>query len=248
MIRNLAAALVVWSVLPLPAAKQSFEVTHTERFDFQPGGTIRFENSYGYLTVEGWDEPEVEITVTKSTDRFEDPDWKPKADQIFDQIRVTAERRSNKEIAISTATPRRNSLLTSVLPSGHIIVTTPVPPNNKRRVTVEYAVRVPRDSRLVIHHDNGYVWVSDVTGDLDVNSHTGDLTVMLADPGPYAVDARTRVGSVTSDLGGKATRRFPLGTHFAFTGRTPSRQVHLRMGRGSITVNTGPPSGPFWRN
>ena len=52
--------------------------------NFLPGGTIRLDNSYGYLTVEGWDEPEVEITVTKSTDRFYEPEQKEKAEQRFD--------------------------------------------------------------------------------------------------------------------------------------------------------------------
>ena len=63
--------------------EQSFEVTSTERVNFLPGGTIRLNNSYGYLTVEGWDEPEVEITVTKSTDRFYEPEQKEKAEQSF---------------------------------------------------------------------------------------------------------------------------------------------------------------------
>ncbi len=76
MRRNLAAALfglTVMAATPLSGAdglqekgpKQSFEVTSTERVNFLPGGTIRLESSYGYLTVEGWDEPEVAITVTK---------------------------------------------------------------------------------------------------------------------------------------------------------------------------------------
>ena len=60
--------------------ERSFEVTTTQRVPFLPGGTIRLDNSYGYLTVEGWDEP---------------------AD---------------------------------------------------KRITLEYTVRVPRDSRLVVHH------------------------------------------------------------------------------------------------
>jgi hypothetical protein len=67
---------VVATNLPLSGAdgppekgpKKSFEQTSTERVKFAPGGTIRLDNSYGYLTVEGWDEPEVEVTVTKSTD------------------------------------------------------------------------------------------------------------------------------------------------------------------------------------
>ncbi|SPE31278.1 exported hypothetical protein [Candidatus Sulfotelmatomonas gaucii] len=262
MKRRLAAILfglsVMGTTLPLSGAdgldekgpKQSFEVTSTERVPFLPGGTIRLERSYGYLTVEGWDEPEVEVTVTKSTDRFYGPEHKDKAEKPFDQIRVVTERRSDKEWVTSTATPARNSLFTSVLPSGQIILTWPLPPNNKRGVTVEYIVHVPRDSRLVVHHDNGYVWVSDVTGDIEVNSHTGDMIVMLPDPGPYSIDARTRLGRVSSDLTGnvKILSQFLVGSHFAYASQAGARRIYLRMGRGSITIKNGPPSGPFWKD
>jgi hypothetical protein len=257
MTSRLAAVLfglsVLGAALPLPGAdepkekapKQSFEVTRTERVNFLPGGTIRLENSYGYLTVEGWDEPAVEVTVTKSTDRFYEPGQKEKAERPFEQVRVVAERRSDKEFAISTALPVRNSLFSSVLPSGLIVITKPLLPDNKRGVTVEYRVHVPRDSRLTVHHDNGYVWVSDVTGDIEVHSHTGDMIVMLPDAGLYSIDASTRVGSVSSDFSGKGRNRFLLGTHFAYASQAPLRRVHLRMGRGSITIKKSPPSGPF---
>jgi len=228
--------------------QRPFAVTRTERFVFQPGGAIRVENSYGYLTVEGWDEPQVEITVTKSTDRFSEPARKEQPGQHFDEVRVVAGRRSDKELVISTALPVRNGLFTSVLPSGQIVLTAPLPPARKRGVTVEYTVHVPRDSRLVVHHDNGYVCVSDVTGDIEVDSHTGDMIVMLPDPGAYSIDARTRVGSVTSDFAGKALNRYLVGTHFTSASQAPSRRITLRMGRGSITIKNGPPSGPFWKN
>src|SRR5260370_22121524 len=90
--------------------ERSFEVTTKERVPFLPGGTIRVDNSYGYLNVEGWDEPAVEITVTKATDRFFESEEKEKAEKNFDQIRVSTERRSDKELAISTTVPVRNSL------------------------------------------------------------------------------------------------------------------------------------------
>jgi hypothetical protein len=196
--------------------------------------------------VEGWDEPEVEITVTKSTDRFYQPEQKEKADQGFEQVRVVTERRSDKELAISTMLPARHGFPRSILPSRRIIVT--MPKTSKRGVTVEYTVHVPRDSRVVVHHDNGYVWVSDVTGDIEVDSHTGDMIVMLPDPGPYSIDARTRMGSVSSDLMGQGHKQFLVGSHFVHAGRAPSRRIFLRMGRGSITIKNGPPSGPFWKN
>jgi hypothetical protein len=228
--------------------ERSFEVTTTERVPFLPGGTIRLDNSYGYLTVEGWDEAAVEITVTKATDAFFEPGQKEKAEKNFDQIRVSAERHSDKELTIATAVPVRNHFLNSVLPLRRIIGATPLPPNNKHGITVEYRVRVPRDSRLVVRHDNGYVWVSYVTGDIQVNSHTGDMIVMLSDAGPHSINASAKVGSVSSDFAGKSASRFLLGTHFAYPGEGKSQRIDLRMGRGSITLKGSQPSGPTGEN
>ena len=218
-IRSLPAAEGVYEKGP----RQSFEVTNTERVPFAPGGTIRLNNSYGYLTVEGWDAPAVEITVIKSTDRFYEPSQQQSAEQPFAQVRVVAERRSEKDLAISTILPARHRFL----------------PKAPHGVTVECRIRVPRDSRLVVRHDNGYVWVSDVTGDLDVRSHTGDMIVMVPHTGSYSIDARTRMGSVSSDLTGKSLSRlsqFLVGSHFDYTSQTPKRHVCLRMGRGSVEI------------
>jgi hypothetical protein len=258
MTRGFAAVLIGMGILeaalPLRGAdspretgsRQSFAVTKTERVAFQPGGAVEIENSYGYLTVEGWDEPAVEITVAKSTNRFLTPDRKEEAGKRFDRIHVVTERRSDKELAISTTLPARHNLISSVLPSRRIVVT--MPKHSHEGVTVEYTVHVPRDSRVIIRQDNGYVWVSDVTGDIQVESHTGDMIVMLPDPGSYSIDARTGMGSVSSDLAGNGHKRFLIGTRFAYASPAPSRQIHLRMGRGSITIKSGAPSGPFWKD
>jgi hypothetical protein len=110
---------------------------------------------------------------------------------------------------------------------------------------------VPRDSRLVVHHDNGYVWVSDMTGDLDVRSHTGDMIVMLPDAGLYSIDARTRVGSVSSDITGKSLSRLSqllVGSHFDYASPTPRRRIYLRMGRGSIEILQDLPDRPVGKH
>lgn len=236
--------ILLGSTLPLSAGKrraendpkQPFEVTKTEQIPFTSGGTIRLNNSYGYLTVEGWDKPEVEVTVIKSTDRFYEPSRKEQAVQRFEEVRVVVERRSESELAISTSLPHRNSLFTSALPVGKIVGSSPLPPNNKRGVTVEYRIYVPRNSQLVIQHDNGYVCVSGVTAGIEVHSHTGDMIVMLPDSGPYSIDARTGLGSVSSDFVGRRVKHYLAGTHFSDPGEGPSRRIHLRMGRGSITI------------
>jgi hypothetical protein len=254
MIRRLTAVLMglgaVGLAQPSPAPgpgsrglAQSFEVTTKDRLPFRPGGLIRVQNSYGYLTVEGWDEPEVDVTVTKSTDRFYESDEGKKAERLLDEVRVKAERRSDQEMLISTAVPHRNSPLTSRLPSGEVIVTTPVPPNNKRHVTVDYKILVPRDSNLIVRQDNGYVWVSGINGNLEIRSHTGDMIVMLPDPDAYTIDAETRFGRISSDVAGKPATPFLAGAHFVYASHAPARRVYLRMGRGSITIKNGPASG-----
>jgi hypothetical protein len=226
--------------------KQSFAVTTTEHVNFQPGGTIRMENSYGYLTVEGWDEPEVEIVITKSTDRYYSSEREEEADRAFGRIRVVTARRSDKELSVTTELPDRHGFPYSILPSRQIVFT--MPKKSTLGVTVECTVRVPRDSHLVVHQDHGYVWASDVTGGLEVASHTGDMIVMLPDTGTYSIDARTRLGSVTSDFPGAGHKQFLVGTQFVHVSQAASRRVYLRMGRGSITIKGGPPSGPLWKD
>ena len=214
-------------------APQSFEVTSTERVKAAPGGIIRLNGSYGYLSVDGWDEPEVEITITKSTDRFYKPNQQEEAKRRLDLIHVVTEHRSEAELTITTT-----------LASRHGTWSPPLPPTTKAGVTVEYRLNVPRDSRLEIHHDTGYVWVSGVAGDIEATSHTGDMVVMLPGTGPYSFDARTRLGNITHDFVGDALKQFVLGARFARAGDGPSRRVYLRMGRGNITIRGLTASSP----
>jgi hypothetical protein len=245
-----AAALPVRAAdSPLPAgSKQSFETTAAEHVRFAPGGTIRIVNSYGYLVVEGWDEPEVQVTVTKSTDRYYDASEKQDAERRFAQIRVATERRSDTELVISTSLPARSPLFRPIQPLDHFVLTHPLVPSNRRGVTVECHLLVPRQSRLVVRHDSGYVWVSDVAGDIDVHSHTGDLSVLLPDTTRFQVDAKTRLGNITSDSPGERHYRFVGGAGFAYSDPAPSHHVTLRSGCGAITIKQGPPFAPLWKD
>jgi hypothetical protein len=248
MSRRLMTVLVLSPAIALPllaqgeiaekGAKQTFAVSSTDHVNFAPGGTIQINNSYGHLSVEGWDSPEVQITVIKSTNDFYKPQEKDEISRRFEQIRVVTERRSDKELSVSTFLATRHSRLSP-----------PLPRTTKEGVMLEYRVLVPRDSRLVVHHDFGYVWVSDVTGALDVRSHTGDMIVLLSDPGPYTIDARSQLGRISSDFVGKS-RFYPLFWHAGFaSGHEPqASRVYLRMGRGNITIKKGPPYTPFGKD
>jgi hypothetical protein len=237
------SALIV--ALPLSAAeidnpagpKQPFEQSSTHSIKFAPGGTIRVDSSYGHLTVEGWDEPDVQITLLKSTKSFYDPSRQREIAQRFEKIQVAIEKRSDKELAITTT-----------LASRHSAWSPPLPKQTDLGIILEYRILTPRDTHLVVKHNYGYIWVSDLTGDVEVKSHTGDMIVAVPDPGAYSIDARTHLGSVTSDLFARTRNQFLFGTHYVYADNGPSHRISLRMDRGSITILKGTPFAPFYKD
>ncbi len=206
---------ILFLIIPLlPGAEQRVEVTKTERVSFAPGGTIRVEGSYGNLNVEGWERPEVEITFVKSTQKYYRLDQREKAAARLESVHVSTERRSNTELAISTSK------------SGG--------------VSVDYEIRVPRESRIEIRHGAGQVIVANVSGDIRATALRGDILLMLPDSGAYTIDAKTKVGLLTSDFSGDLHRRlYLLGERFASPAAL--HRLYLRMGFGGITIKSAPP-------
>jgi hypothetical protein len=198
-------------------AKQPPQATKTERIEFAPGGVIHVNHSYGSLTVEGWDRPEVEITVT----RLMPFDFKRKqperAAQHLDAVNITTERRLNNELTISK------------------------PTTTKGGVALDYEIHVPRNSRLVIRHGTGYVLVSGVTGDIDATCSRGDIMLWLAAGVSYSIDAKSNLGKVISDSEGSGHLRYLVGQRFANVSPAPSPKVRLRMGFGGITITRSLP-------
>jgi len=205
--------------LPLLAqdgAKRPAQVTNTDRVDFAPGGVIRLTTSSSNLFVEAWDRPEVEITTTKSSRQA----------SCLDDVRVATDRRSPAELAVTTTLPSR-SFFDRLF-------------GLKCSATVEQHVNVPRDSRLVIHHGAGYLMVSRISGEIEATSRSGDIVLLLPDPGPYAIDAKSKFGSVSSDFAGTAHRKKLLSEEFASANPPQSRRIYLRIGFGGITIKEVP--------
>jgi hypothetical protein len=59
---------------------------------------------------------------------------------------------------------------------------------------------------------------------------------MLPDPGPYSIDARSKMGTVISDFAGKAHVRHFIGERFAGAEANSPRKISLRVGFGGITI------------
>jgi hypothetical protein len=205
--------------LPLIAQdgiKQPVQATTTDRVNFATGGVIRLTTSSSNLFVEAWDRPEIEITTIKSS-------WRARC---LDDVRVVADRRSDTELAISTTVPSGNFFARLF--------------GRTCSATVEQHVNAPRDSRLVIQHGAGYLMVSRISGEIEATSRSGDIVLMLPDPGPYSIDAKSKFGSVSSDFPGTTGRKHLAGEQFANTNPPPSHRIYLRMGLGGITIKEVP--------
>ena len=92
----------------------------------------------------------------------------------------------------------------------------------------------------MIHHGAGYLMVSRISGDIEASSRSGDIVLMLPDPGPYSIDAKSKFGSVSSDFAGTTHRKRLVGEQFASANPPPSHRIYLRMGLGGITIKEVP--------
>lgn len=205
------------------ALKPPVQATSTEHLDFAPGGLIRVNGSYDDLYVEGWDQPQVEMSVTKFMPFEYKPGYPERATEHLAAVGVVAERRSPPELEISVNLPHRG---------GPPLF----PHTTKGSVRLECHLRVPRNSRLVIRHGVGMVSVKGVSGDIDARCHRGDILLWLPEGGAYSIDAKNKLGKVSSDYAGASLSEFLVGQKFVRANPAPTQRLYLRMGFGGITI------------
>jgi hypothetical protein len=234
MRKLLASATVL--LLPLLAddrPKEALSSTHTERFKVAAAGAIRLQNSFGEVDIDGWDRPEVEVTVIRSTERLYDAKAqghnRDEVQRRLDSVQITVKQDGN-DIVISTAYPPRNAFT-------H-------PLSRRSDIEISYRIKAPRDSKLIIDHNSGGVNVSDIGGDIHATVINGQVTLTLAPGGQYAIDAQSTIGNIYSDFEGRAQRRQIVGEGFGRPGTAPVTNLYLRVRIGDIILQKlhGPPT------
>jgi hypothetical protein len=209
MMRTLIA---IGFVSLLSAADQSrglVEVTHTEKVDFPSGGTLRLPNSRGFLTVEGWDGPDVEITTVKTVN-----------DNAGEREKATHQLESH-HLAV-----RRNG--------GEVVVTT----NSYwySNLDLEYRIKAPFSTRLIVSHRSGNVNVDGLTADIDISLRDGEIILHLPEDGRYDINAKSGIGNVTSDFPGDEKRLGWLFGHRIENVNSAPHKLNLRVKTGDIVI------------
>lgn len=199
--------------------RKKVRIEHTEKVDFPAGGLLRLKNSTGELVVEGWDRPDIEITTVKSTNITLAPREYEKASREMEEVRIAAQRQG-EELIITTDIPHRRSI--------------------SRILDLEYRIKVPMNAKLAVDHGSGEVHVYNLTSDIHVVVHKGGITLGLPENGRYRIDAKSEVGSVTSDFPGHETRtRLLFGHTFGYQPGQEAADAHnlyLKVGFGDITI------------
>jgi len=196
-------------------SRQKVQVTNTQHLDLPPGGTVTFKNSTGELTIEGWDQPGVEITTSKSTKTFYTSAEHEKGSRELEKVHVAAERHGD-EVVITTTAPHHGFPF----------------PND---VDLDYVVKVPRAAHLAVKHGAGEVHFDNVTGDIHATVRQGLITLHAPAGDQHAIDAKSGIGSVTSDFPGSTKRQWLMGHQFVETSQTPHK-LYLRNGFGDIIL------------
>jgi hypothetical protein len=199
------------------APKSDIEVVTTEHADIAAGGTIRFEGSYGELNIETWDQPDVELVVTRSTYVRDVTGDREQATQELNNIRITVEKESDG-----------------------LVIRTPRVRHFHHLARLDYRVMVPRGVHLVIRHETGDVVIGGVEGEIDARVKTGDILLRLPSTVDYTFDAYCREGQVLSDFPGMYARHHLIAEHFSgrISGHGPLSgvNVQLHVGIGAIDI------------
>ncbi len=204
-------------------AKQTMQISDTQRLDFPSGGTLRLKHSIGVLTVEAWDRPDVEITTVKYTKADIDAHEREGAAKQLQRVSIATERRGNE-----------------------LVVTTNVPRHWGFSSLLEYYIKAPVSARIVDeHHSGGNVNIDRFTGDIDVNLSQGEILLHLPEDRQYSIQARSTFGNVNSDFSQEKRRWWLLG-HRSVSETTPSPQkLNLKVRSGDIVLlRTRVPKAP----
>ena len=201
-------------------AAQKVQVTKTETSDFPAGGTLHLKNSVGELTIEGWDQPGMEITTITSSKVAVEGLEKDKAIKLLDNVKITTERKGD-EVIVSTEFPTHRKIARLF--------------EGRTDFDLEYVIKVPRAAKLTVEHTMGEVHIDDIAGEIHVTDDMGLIGVRVPD-GEYSIDAMTKIGAVNSDFPGTEQSRKWIGQTFLGDAKTSPQKLFLRVRYGDIII------------
>jgi hypothetical protein len=195
--------------------KQRVTVTTMERIPFPNAVSVHLKDTFGEISVEGWARDEVEIQLTRGTQRDYDL-----ADHAKEKGRL-----------------EKIKIITTKDSAGGLLIETKNIPFMKNNFTLDYKIKVPQVIYLKLKHSIGEVRIANIIGDIEATCRIGEIVVNLPEKERYEVDARAKIGEVESEFGGQYNRQKLLGAKLTDeTKQSEPHKLYLRVGIGEVNV------------
>jgi hypothetical protein len=195
--------------------------TLTEKFDksypLRSGGSFAVKNVNGAVTVEGWDQQQVQINAVKEVRADSDEDARQAMSHLTIEVGQTA-----GGLRVETRMPRNGEGFWDWL-SGHHV-----------QAKVEYHIKVPRHLDLQAESVNGAVSLSGTQGKATVETTNGSVNVRQVEG---SVAAQTTNGGIAvSEVAGSVKAGTTNGSVKAQLTRVEG-DLAFESTNGSITVH-----------
>jgi hypothetical protein len=155
-----------------------------------------------------------EIEITLSKSTYN-----PKDRRFLDDVHIQADRHDN-DVVVSILAPKHKD------------------------IQLSYEIHAPANIALAIDHKKGGVYVTGIAGDIQAHVRDGQITLRVPADATYAINAKSRIGTVYSDFEG-ATEKHTMLFGEAFTKPTGSaKKLDLKIGFGDILILKTPYHSP----
>ena len=225
MIVALLAAAAVPTLAADAETRRPVELTTTQRVALAPGGTVRIDETWGELSIEGWDEPAVEVVTTRRTAKGQRADEEAEARARLERFAARVEATAPGTVSIIGLSPK-----------GSVIR----PFGGKSGVNLRYVIRVPKSANIELDNGAGAVRIAGVHGDISVDSDVGEVEVGGPIEATAAVEASSGVGDVDINAPiagqGELRRSALVGQRFRYQPSTVERRITVKLGVGTITI------------
>jgi hypothetical protein len=222
--RVIPALLLPLLLAAQETGRQKIQTTETQRMTFEPSAALRLENSIGQVRIEGWNRPDVEIKITKSTKSEYDDKTREEGAKELEKV-TTSFTRKGEELVLATEYKKSS---------------VPPPFRGGPPIDVLYEIKMPHEARLIVDQETGDVQLTQLNGEIRVTVKSGSINVAVPGDAPYSVDARSKFGTTTSNLATPQHGLFFMGEELNYESPKPVHKLYLRAKSGDIVILHSP--------
>ena len=215
--RAILSILCILCALCGPAAARAEEFSQTSHYStpMVPRGTVLVDTRVGDLTVEGWDEPRVEIEAEKVVRAGSEK----KAARRLERIRIELTT-NDEEVQLKTVFPPRRPWRLF---------------RGATKLSVNYRIRIPASASLVLKCTDGDVRIHGIDGRQEIRVGYGNVEVNLPSLGRLrSLNASTFLGYVQSNIHDEEGAGF--GRKVEFWNPRGEQEVKVRVRFGGVYV------------